>query len=159
MSNVKYAPEEPIAAIATALAPAALGIVRCSGKNCIELVSAVFSRPNALRAASGNTLVYGWIISGGAKIDEVMVSVYRAPKSFTGEDMIEISCHGGPGYGNPFASFKQRFPSGRTRRIYIPGVYKRKSRFNKGRGSPGNHRQPHRRIAKPRCRSSCRKSF
>ena len=97
MSNVKYAPEEPIAAIATALAPAALGIVRCSGKNCIELVSAVFSRPNALRAASGNTLVYGWIISGGAKIDEVMVSVYRAPKSFTGEDMIEISCHGGPG--------------------------------------------------------------
>lgn len=97
MSNVKYAPEEPIAAIATALAPAALGIVRCSGKNCIELVSAVFSRPNALRAASGNTLVYGWIISGGAKIDEVMVNVYRAPKSFTGEDMIEISCHGGPG--------------------------------------------------------------
>ena len=91
MSNVKYAPEEPIAAIATALAPAALGIVRCSGKNCIELVSTVFSRPNALRAASGNTLVYGWIIRGGAKIDEVMVSVYRAPKSFTGEDMIEIS--------------------------------------------------------------------
>ena len=62
-------------------------------------------------------------------------------------------------YGNPFASFKQRFPSGRTRRIYIPGVYKRKSRFNKGRGSAGNHRQPHRRIAKPRCRPSCRKSF
>lgn len=97
MVNKKYAPEEPIAAIATALAPAALGIVRCSGKNCIELVSNIFSRPKALCAAGGNTIVYGWILNGAAKIDEVMISVYRAPKSFTGEDMVEISCHGGPG--------------------------------------------------------------
>lgn len=97
MSNPKYAPEEPICAIATALAPAALGIVRCSGKNCIELASKVFTRPKALMAASGNTLVYGWIINGETKIDEVMVSVYKAPKSFTGEDMVEICCHGGPG--------------------------------------------------------------
>ena len=77
MSNPKYAPEEPICAIATALAPAALGIVRCSGKNCIELASKVFTRPKALMAASGNTLVYGWIINGETKIDEVMVSVYK----------------------------------------------------------------------------------
>lgn len=97
MTNVKYAPEEPIAAVATALAPAALGIVRCSGRNCIELVSDIFSRPRTLCAAAGNTLVYGWIQKDGEKIDEVMISVYRAPKSFTGEDMIEISCHGGPG--------------------------------------------------------------
>lgn len=97
MSNIKYAPEEPIAAVATALAPAALGIVRCSGRNCIELVSHIFSRPKTLCAAAGNTLVYGWIQKNGVRIDEVMVSVYRAPKSFTGEDMIEISCHGGPG--------------------------------------------------------------
>ena len=97
MSNIKYAPEEPVCAIATALAPAALGIVRCSGKNSIELVSKVFSRPKALLKAAGNTLVYGWIVSGGVKVDEVMLSVYRAPKSFTGEEMVEISCHGGPG--------------------------------------------------------------
>ena len=97
MPNPKYAPEEPICAVATALAPAALGIVRCSGKNCVELLSKVFSRPKALLSASGNTLVYGWIKNGEAKIDEVMVSVYRAPKSFTGEEMVEISCHGGPG--------------------------------------------------------------
>lgn len=96
MSNPKYAPEEPICAIATALAPAALGIVRCSGTDCVNLLSKVFSRPNALQNASGNTLVYGWIKSGETKIDEVMVSVYRAPKSFTGEEMVEISCHGGP---------------------------------------------------------------
>ncbi|MBQ4378717.1 MAG: tRNA uridine-5-carboxymethylaminomethyl(34) synthesis GTPase MnmE [Treponema sp.] len=96
MTNLKYTPEEPVAAIATALAPAALGIVRCSGKNCIELLSKIFSRPKALLEAAGNTIVYGWIQeSKDSKIDEVLVSVFRAPCSFTGEDMVEISCHGG----------------------------------------------------------------
>ncbi len=113
MALNQYTPEEPISSIATALAPAALGIVRVSGKGCIELVSKVFSRPRALLEAKGNTIVYGWILSphekGGAeqksavpepvegqKIDEVMCAVYRAPKSYTGEDMVEIFCHGGP---------------------------------------------------------------
>ena len=91
MTNLKYTPEEPIAAIATALAPAALGIVRASGKQCIELLAKIFSRPKALLEAEGNTIVYGWL----PEIDEVLVSVFRAPKSFTGEDMVEISCHGG----------------------------------------------------------------
>ncbi len=122
MTNLKYTPEEPIAAIATALAPAALGIVRCSGKNSIELLSKVFSRPKALLEAPGNTIVYGWILQTengkrktesfgsceseqnqlstfnfqlSTRIDEVLVSVFRGPKSFTGEDMVEISCHGG----------------------------------------------------------------
>lgn len=101
----KYTPEEPISSIATALSPAALGIIRVSGKGCIELVSKVFSRPKALLEAKGNSLVYGWIVDKGgeseahnspSRIDEVMLAVYRAPKSFTGEDMVEISCHGGP---------------------------------------------------------------
>ena len=96
MDTTGYTPEEPIAAVATALVPSALGIVRASGKGCIELVSHVFSRPAALCAAAGNTIVYGWIKDGGHRIDEVLVSVFRAPKSFTGEDMVEISCHGGP---------------------------------------------------------------
>lgn len=97
MDNTGYTPEEPIAAIATALAPSALGIVRASGKNCIELLSKIFSRPKALLEAQGNTIVYGWIIDGlkNNRIDEVLVSVFRSPKSFTGEDMVEISCHGG----------------------------------------------------------------
>ena len=97
MENIKYAPEEPICAIATALAPSALGIIRCSGKNSISLVSKIFSRPKALLSAAGNTLVYGWSLFNNSNIDEVMLSVYRAPKSFTGEEMIEISCHGGVG--------------------------------------------------------------
>ena len=96
MTPNQYTPEEPISSIATALAPAALGIVRVSGKGCIALVSKVFSRPKALLEAPGNTLVYGWILDDTKKIDEVMLAVYRAPKSFTGEDMVEIFCHGGP---------------------------------------------------------------
>lgn len=95
MDNTSYTPEEPIAAIATALAPSALGIIRLSGKNSIELLSKLFSRPKALLEADGNTIVYGWIKDGDNRIDEVLVSVFKAPKSFTGEDMAEISCHGG----------------------------------------------------------------
>lgn len=116
MDNTGYTPEEPIAAVATVLAPAALGIIRVSGKNSIQLLSKIFSRPKALNEAAGNTIVYGWIVApsnevltksvgGGqgasqdqklaARIDEVLVSVFRAPKSFTGEEMAEISCHGG----------------------------------------------------------------
>ncbi|MBR5096578.1 MAG: tRNA uridine-5-carboxymethylaminomethyl(34) synthesis GTPase MnmE, partial [Treponema sp.] len=94
----------PIAAVATALAPSALGIIRVSGKNSIQLLSKIFSRPKALNDAAGNTIVYGWIVEPSdnalqdqeaARIDEVLVSVFRAPKSFTGEEMAEISCHGG----------------------------------------------------------------
>ena len=96
MTLNQYTPEEDISSIATALAPAALGIVRTSGKKCIELISKVFSRPKALLEAKGNSLVYGWIKDGENIIDEVMLAVYRAPKSFTGEDMVEIFCHGGP---------------------------------------------------------------
>ena len=100
MNNTGYTPEEPIAAIATALVPSAIGIVRASGKNCIELASKIFSRPKALKEAKGNTLVYGWSIDsakpeGKNKIDEVMAGVYRTPESFTGEDMVEVFCHGG----------------------------------------------------------------
>ncbi len=95
MTNTKYSPEELIAAIATALAPSALAIVRTSGKGCIEAVSKIFSRPQALNSASRNSIVYGWILDGKKKIDEVLVSVFKGPKSFTGEDMCEISCHGG----------------------------------------------------------------
>ncbi len=97
---MKYSPEDPIAAVATALAPAAIGIVRVSGKGCVEMVSRVFSRPAALKSAQGNSIVYGWFLDSSKpesenRIDEVLVSVFRAPKSFTGEDLCEISCHGG----------------------------------------------------------------
>lgn len=132
MTPSQYTPEEPISSIATALAPAALGIIRVSGKNSIELVSKVFSRPKALLNAPGNTLVYGWIqtiekTDSIQKIDEVMCAVYRAPKSFTGEDMVEIFCHGGPAVVTAIqnlmlrSGFRQANRGEYTFRAYING--------------------------------------
>ncbi len=131
MTNTKYNPDDPIAAIATALAPAALGIVRVSGKDSINLVSKVFSRPQALLNAPGNTIVYGWIVDSSdgkkTKIDEVLVSLFRSPKSFTGEDMCEISCHGGVSVVNAVFQtllkngFRQAEKGEFTFRAYING--------------------------------------
>lgn len=128
MNPSVYTPEEPISSIATALSPAALGIVRVSGKNSIELVSKVFSRPKALLEAAGNTLVYGWIQTPEKeKIDEVMCAVYRSPKSFTGEDMVEIFCHGGPSVVTAIqnlmlkSGFRQANRGEYTFRAYING--------------------------------------
>lgn len=97
MQSGKYGLDDPIAAIATALSPAALGIIRTSGKDCIKLAANILSNPDSVINAEGNTLVYGWVINPKTKlkIDEVMVCVYRTPKSFTGEDSVEFICHGG----------------------------------------------------------------
>ena len=93
----KYALDDPIAAIATALSPAALGIVRTSGKGAIDLTSAIFSKPEKLKEAQGNSILHGWVLDPESKkeVDEVTVCVYREPKSFTGEDSVEFICHGG----------------------------------------------------------------
>lgn len=127
MNSQIYTPDEPISSIATALAPAALGIVRVSGKDCIRLVAGKFSRKQALLDAPGNTIVYGWLENSGIPVDEVMVAVYRAPKSFTGEDMAEIFCHGGPAVVTAVhnlmlaSGFRQALPGEYTFRAYING--------------------------------------
>lgn len=97
MKPSDYALDEPIAAIATAIAPAALGIVRASGSGSVDLVAALFSRPEALADAAGGTFLHGWLVdpATGSRVDEVVVAVYRAPRSFTGEDSVEIIGHGG----------------------------------------------------------------
>ena len=88
--------EECICALATP-AGGAIGIVRLSGKNAIEITDKVFVSVSGKRlsAAKPNTLHYGEIKDkDGHTIDDVLVSVFRAPHSYTGEDSTEISCHG-----------------------------------------------------------------
>ncbi len=82
-----------IAAIATAYGVGAISIIRVSGPNCIELVSKVFSRD--LTKVKTHTINYGHILDKNEIIDEVMVSVMHAPRTFTKENSIEINCHGG----------------------------------------------------------------
>lgn len=89
--------EETIVAPATAPGEAALAIVRLSGPKALAIADAIFSGTVRLAETSTHTVHHGFIVevSGRTKIDEVLVSVFRAPKSFTGEDSVEISCHGG----------------------------------------------------------------
>ena len=85
-----------ICAIATAPGMGALAVIRLSGKGSIELCERLFVSPSGKRlaAARPNTVHFGKIMEGEEMIDEVLVTVFRAPHSFTGEDSIEISCHG-----------------------------------------------------------------
>ena len=82
---------ETICALATAPG-GALGIIRISGDQSLEILSHVFTKD--LSKAQPNTIHYGHIKDGAEIIDEVLVSVFRAPHSYTGEDSAEISCHG-----------------------------------------------------------------
>jgi tRNA modification GTPase len=94
---MSYGDEQPIAALATVPGESALALIRTSGKNALELLSRAFSRARALREAAGNTVVHGWIVDPdtGEKIDETLAAVYRASRSYTGEEGADISCHGG----------------------------------------------------------------
>jgi tRNA modification GTPase len=94
--NPSYGDDCPIAALATPPGESALAVIRTSGKDAVDRLAGVFSRPDALRGAAGNSVVYGWVLGpGGERLDQVLISVYRAPRSFTGEEGAEITCHGG----------------------------------------------------------------
>jgi len=96
MNSSSYGDSSPIVAHATAIAESALAIIRTSGQGSIELVSRCFSPSKALLHSPGNTLVHGWIRDAeGNRIDEVIASVFRSPHSYTGEDGVDITCHGG----------------------------------------------------------------
>jgi len=84
---------DTICALATAPG-GALGIIRVSGSQSLEILSRVFRGSGDVQTFPANTIHYGHIKDGAEVIDEVMVSIFRAPHSYTGEDSVEISCHG-----------------------------------------------------------------
>ena len=85
---------ETIVALATAPIKSALSIIRLSGDDVFDVVSKCFSKD--LRDIKEKTILFGSISSEGEKIDEVVLLAYKGPKSFTGEDSVEIICHGSP---------------------------------------------------------------
>ncbi|MDY3196332.1 MAG: tRNA uridine-5-carboxymethylaminomethyl(34) synthesis GTPase MnmE [Paracholeplasma sp.] len=86
---------DTIAAIATPFGTSGLSIIRISGDEAIEKAAAIFKGKNLIKVKS-HTVTYGHIIDHHKKvIDEVLVTVFKAPKTFTKEDVVEISCHGG----------------------------------------------------------------
>ena len=87
-----------IASIATGQAAGGIGIVRLSGEGCIQLADRVFSCTSGkvLADSEGYRAHYGSVSDGSEWADEAVAIVYRAPKSYTGEDVVELCCHGGP---------------------------------------------------------------
>ncbi len=85
-----------ICAISTASGIGAIAVVRLSGEGCIALADMIFVSPSGKKLvfAKPNTVHFGQVIEEGELIDEVLVTVFRAPHSFTGEESVEISCHG-----------------------------------------------------------------
>ena len=83
-----------ICAVSTAVGTGAISIVRCSGVDAIKIVNSIFKGKD-LEKVDSHTISYGHIVFDGEVIDEVLVSVMRAPKTFTCEDVVEINVHGG----------------------------------------------------------------
>ena len=83
-----------IAAISTPAGTGGIAVVRVSGDDALSLVDRLFRGKHALREARGYSVHYGELRSGEEVIDEVLCTVFRAPHSFTGEDTVEIACHG-----------------------------------------------------------------
>ncbi len=89
---------DTIAAIATAMSNSGIGIIRVSGNESIEIVDHIFKnskKENSLKRYKSHTIHYGFIYDEDKILDEVMVSVFKSPHSFTTEDTVEINCHGG----------------------------------------------------------------
>jgi tRNA modification GTPase len=87
--------DDTIVALATPPGIGAIGVIRLSGKEAIQIADALFPSKNLLQQKT-HTLHVGYLVHNGKSLDEVVISLYKAPKSYTGENVVEISCHGSP---------------------------------------------------------------
>lgn len=86
---------DTIAAISTGMSNSGIGIVRISGEESLNIIDRIYSGSTLLSKADSHTIHYGYIKDQDEVIDEVLVTVMRAPRTYTGEDTVEINCHGG----------------------------------------------------------------
>ena len=95
--SVVSALDDTIAAISTPMGEGGIGIVRLSGKNAIEIADKMFKGEKPLSQVPSHQVSYGEIVDfhTGEVLDEVLVTVFRSPRSYTAEDLVEVSCHGG----------------------------------------------------------------
>ena len=95
--SVLYDNEDTIAAVSTGISPGGIGIVRISGPDAVRCADRLFESRSGKRLseAESHTIHYGTIVENGEMLDEVLVSVMRAPGTYTREDVVEINCHGG----------------------------------------------------------------
>ena len=89
---------DTICAIATAPSNSGISIIRVSGSDAVSVVDSIFVNPSykhILPSMESHTISYGFLLDGNEIVDEVLVSYFKGPKSFTAEDTVEINCHGG----------------------------------------------------------------
>ena len=117
--------EDTIVAISTALGVGAISIIRVSGNDALNIVNKIYDKD--ITAYEANTINYGHIIDKGKVIDEVLVSVFKAPKTYTKEDIVEINSHGGIAVTNKIVELllengcRQAEPGEFTKRAFLNG--------------------------------------
>lgn len=116
---------DTITAISTPLGEGAIGIVRLSGTDAVAIANKVFKGKN-LETVASHTINYGHIVENDETIDEVMVSVMRAPKTFTREDVVEINTHGGVAVTNEILQLLIRSGA----RMAEPGEFTKRAFLN-----------------------------
>ena len=118
--------KDTIVAISTTLGVGAISIVRMSGDEAIEIAKKIFKGKDLSKVAS-NTINYGHIYDGEEVVDEVLVSVMKAPRTYTVEDVVEINCHGGISVTNKVLELcikngaRMAEPGEFTKRAYLNG--------------------------------------
>lgn len=86
---------DTIAAISTGMSNSGIGIVRMSGTESFRIIDKIYVGKHKLSEVESHTIHFGYIMSGNETVDEVLVSIMKGPGTFTGEDTVEINCHGG----------------------------------------------------------------
>lgn len=117
--------EDTIVAVSTALGVGAISIIRVSGKDALNIVNKIYDKD--ITKYKANTINYGHIVDHGTVIDEVLVSVFLAPKTYTKEDIVEINSHGGIAVTNKIVELllenggRQAEPGEFTKRAFLNG--------------------------------------
>ncbi len=126
--------QSTICAISTSPGIGAIAVIRLSGSKAIQIADKIFISPKknkSLIEQPANTLHFGQIVFRDEIIDEVVVAVFREPHSFTGENIVEISCHGSVFIQQKILEVlvERWSPAGFTRRIYATCISKRQNGF------------------------------
>ncbi|MFT4602046.1 MAG: tRNA modification GTPase, partial [Arenicella sp.] len=117
-------PEDTICALSTPQGIGAISLIRLSGKDSITIIDSVFSK--SILNVESHTAHFGTIKNGDMILDEVLVTVFKNPNSFTGENLIEIGCH-----GSPFIQAQiLKLVIGKGARLAGPGEFSMRAFFN-----------------------------
>ena len=116
---------DTIAAISTPIGIGGIAVIRISGENSIELITEIFKGNKPLNKAKSHSVIFGKIVKNDKIIDEVLVTVFKTPNSYTGENVVEVSCHGSTFIANQILQIILQ-----KARLAEPGEFTQRAFFN-----------------------------